>query len=87
MRIVVIDTYEGPRLVARGRCGCCGFDGWDQFDVGLTPKPGGEPGEFDFDPESAACPKCGVHEVTFPDGFGPTDEDIRKAGGPWPKAT
>lgn len=59
--LAIIETYEGPCLIGRGRCGVCGWEGVDAFDVGLEALGGGE---WAYDRDAApACPRCTLHEV------------------------
>lgn len=58
-KLVVIDTWEGPRAAGRGTCRVCNWIGVDWFDIGLEPDPD-EPGAYDYDePAEADCPHCG----------------------------
>jgi hypothetical protein len=61
MRLVVVDTWEGPCAVGHGECRVCGWSGLDAFDVGLVPS-GDDVYELDEAPE-AVCPACGLREV------------------------
>lgn len=61
MRLVVVETFEGLCVVARGVCGVCGWAGLDQWDVNLVAID-----EHTFEHDDAPiceCPRCGLREV------------------------
>lgn len=62
MRLVVVETWEGPCAVGSGTCRVCGWSGVDAFNVGLV--RGELDGDWTFDGDTLAqCPRCELHEV------------------------
>jgi hypothetical protein len=63
MSLAVVQTAEGPRVLAPGVCAVCGWRGWEQWDVGLKPISS-EPGAWVLDEDpTCICPHCTLNEV------------------------
>lgn len=67
--IAVTQTSAGPRMIARGTCGCCAWTGVAEWDVHLEQVNRFE-WEYDVDPQ-IPCPRCGVHEITLSSALDP----------------
>lgn len=85
---VLVETFDGPGVVAWGRCAVCGWAGLDTWTVPVRVGPRGADGLLSVEVEAGApcaCPRCGLHEAHV-ELSGPDDQGgASAASGPAPR--